>query len=454
MEKLRVPIPRARHVYSFPDALTSPVQRPAAFVSSSAIKYPRTPGASTSGEFSGPRILWHSLPPMFARPALPLSLGPVLLALACGAHPPAPAGEMQASQTLSAGTSAPPQPVPEARPAPTPAPAPAPTVAPEPTPAPSPAPASAGGLAPLSSEQRATMLAGAEDTLTPTPIHYVKSNEVRHDVWFPYVAGLGGAYLGVGSDQNYTVAAAARSELMFLSDIDRSVVDLHRVYEVLIEASEEPAALLERFNASQTEASVALLTEAFAGLPAPEKRRLLGLYRAARETVYIHLQRVIKRHQGETATTWLSDRAMYDHIRGLFKADRVRAMGGDLTGANSLQTAASAARNLGVPFRVIYFSNAEEYFNYSPQFVANVEAFPVEDRTVVLRTIYSKNWVHADQLWAYQVQPIADFKARLADRKNRSRNPMLRYAEIEGVLNKETGTKGLSLIRLPVATGS
>ena len=396
-----------------------------------------------------------------ARSALPSSLGPLLLVLACSAHPPAPAGEMQASQALSAGTSAPPRPVSEASSTSSPAPASSPVLASSPAPAPAapapaapapaPAPASAGGLEPLSSEQRATMLAGPEDTLTPTPIHYVKSNEVRHDVWFPYVAGLGGAYLGVGSDQNYTVAGAARSELMFLSDIDRSVVDLHRVYEVLIEASEEPAALVQRFHESQTEASIAVLTAAFAGLPEPEQRRLLRLYRAARETVYIHLQRVIKRHQGEVATTWLSDRAMYDHIRALFKADRVRAMGGDLTGANSLQTAASAAKALGVPFRVIYFSNAEEYFNYSPQFVANVEAFPVEDRSVVLRTIYSKNWVHADQLWAYQVQPIADFKARLADRKNRSRNPMLRYAEIDGALNKDTGTKGLSLIRLPVA---
>jgi len=409
---------------------------------------------STSGEFSGPRILWHSLPPMsVARPALPLSLGPLLLALACSAHPPAPAGEMQASQTLSAGTSAPPQPVPAARPAPTATPVAAPAPEPAPSPAAAPVPARAGGLEPLSRERRTMMLAGAEDTLTPTPIHYVKSNEVRHDVWFPYVAGLGGAYLGVGSDQNYTVAAIARSELMFLSDIDRSVVDLHRVYEVLIEASEEPAALVQRFAGSETEASIALLTTAFAELPPPEQRRLIGLYRAARETVYIHLQRVIKRHQGEAPTSWLSDRALYDHIRALFKADRVRAMGGDLTGANSLQTAASAARTLSVPFRVIYLSNAEEYFNYSPQFIANFEAFPVEDRSVVLRTIYSKNWVHADQLWAYQVQPIADFKARLADRKNRSRNPMLRYAEIDGVLNKATGTKGLSLLRLPVAIG-
>ncbi len=386
----------------------------------------------------------------------PLSLGPLLLALACSAHPPATAGEMQASQTLSAGTSAPPQAVLAASPAPSAAPTAAPTAAPSSSPAPAKATTpttGAGGLEPLSREQRATMLTGAEDILAPTPIHYVKSNEVRHDVWFPYVAGLGGAYLGVGSDQNYTVAGVARSELMFLSDIDRSVVDLHRVYEVLIEASETPEALVERFHAGQTEASIALLTAAFAELPIPEQRRLLGLYRAARETVYIHVQRVIKRHQGEVGTTWLSDRGMYDHIRGLFKADRVRAMGGNLTGTTSLQTAASAARNLGVPFRVIYFSNAEEYFNYGAQFVSNIEAFPVDERSVVLRTIYSKDWVHADQLWAYQVQPITDFKARLAERKNRSRNPMLRYAEIEGALNKETGTKGLSLIRLPVALG-
>jgi hypothetical protein len=126
-------------------------------------------------------------------------------------------------------------------------------------------------------------------------------------------------------------------------------------------------------------------------------------------------------------------------------------MGGDLTGANSLQTAAAAARALGIPFRVIYFSNAEEYFDYSRQFIANINAFPVEDSTVVLRTIYRKDWVHADQLWAYQVQPIVDFKRRLGERKNRSRNPMLRYAELDGTLNKETGTKGLSLIALPVA---
>jgi hypothetical protein len=293
--------------------------------------------------------------------------------------------------------------------------------------------------------------AGAEDPLVKTEIHYVKSNEVRHDVWFPYVAGRGGAYLGVGSDQNYTVAAAARSELMFLSDIDQSVVDLHRDYEVLIEASPDPASLHQRFHADAEAESVELLTAAFAGLPEPERRRLVRLYRAARETVYIHLGHVIKRKQGARATSWLSDPEMYAHIRALYQADRVRAMAGDLTGANTLQTAAAAAKALGVPFGVVYLSNAEEYFGYTPQFIANIDALPLAEDAVVLRTIYSKQWVHADQLWGYQVQPLADFKARLADRKQRNRNTMLRYAEIDRTLNKDTGTKGLSLVALAVA---
>ncbi len=391
------------------------------------------------------------------RPPLPhaaRSLALCLLIPACGAHPPASGPEKQAPQALSAGTSPAPvavAPVPEASPSATPPVAAGAPVAPVAAPVAEAAPKDSGELTPLSAGQRATLLAGAEDTLTPTPIHYVKSNEVRHDVWFPYVRGKGGAYLGVGSDQNYTVAGAARSELMFLSDIDRSVVDLHRVYEVLIEASETPELLLGRFEEGQAATSRELLETAFAGLPEPERRRLLRLYGAARETVLIHLRHVIKRKQGETPTTWLADPAMYAHIRGLFMADRVRAMGGDLTGSNSLQTAAAAARELGVAFAVIYFSNAEEYFDYSASFVANIEAFPLADGAVLLRTIYNKQWVHADQLWAYQVQPLADFKARLANRKNRSRNPMLRYAEIEGALNKETGTRGLSLVSLPVA---
>lgn len=364
---------------------------------------------------------------------------------ACGGHSPGTPAEKEAAPALAASTSPAPQPVLAAIHAPPPAAS--PPAAEPPPPAPTPDPPQA--LTALTAEQRTTMRAGPEDPLTPTPLHYVKSNEVRHDVWFPYIAGKGGAYLGVGSDQNYTLAAVARSELVFLADIDQAVVDLHRNYEVLIEASPDPAALVEKFQPGATEPSIALLTAAYADLPEPERRRLTRSYRNSRETVRVHLERVIKRKQDGEPTSWLSDPILYDHIRALFQADRVRPMAGNLTGPSALKSAGAAARAMGVPVRIIYFSNAEEYFMYIPAFVANVEAQIGDDSSVVLRTIYSKEWVHADQLWAYQVQPLADYKARLARRIN-GRNSLLIRVASDGTLNKDTGTKGLSLISMPV----
>lgn len=368
-----------------------------------------------------------------------------LLALlfACGGHSPAQPAEKEAAPALEAGSTPTPEPVLSATQPPPPAATPA-----EKPPEPPAAPAAPAGLGPLTADQLATLRAGPEDPLTPTPIHYMKSNEVRHDVWFPTLAGKGGAYLGVGSDQNYTLAAAAGSELVFLADIDQSVVDLHHNYEVLIEASPDPASLLARFQPAEAEATIAFLTTAHADRSEADRKRLLRLYRNARETVRVHLERVIKRTQDGKATSWMSDQKMYDRVRALFQHDRVRAMAGNLVGPHALQTAGAAARALGMPIRVVYFSNAEEYFMYTPQFIANVESLPVDDQTVVLRTIYSKEWVHADQLWAYQIQPMADFRQRL-DRRVSGRNSLLVRAAADGTLNKDTGVKGLSTIGVP-----
>lgn len=378
---------------------------------------------------------------------LPRLAGLVCAALLACDRPPAEPTPSTGAQALSAGTSPAPAPAPAPE-AEAPAPAPPELAAPAPAPA-DPEPAAAGGLGKLSAEQRALLLAGGEDPLTETELHYVKSNEVRHDVWFEHVAGLGGAYVGVGSDQNYTVIAAAGSELAFLMDIDQSVVDLHRCYEALIEASPDPQTLHARWDAAHEAESAELVRAAHSDRPEAEQKRLVRLFKAARETVWIHLGHVIKRSREGRPTSWLSNPEMYAHIRGLYQADRVRMMAGNLTGESSLQSIGAAAKALGVPVRVVYFSNAEEYFDYTRQFASNIGALAGDERSVVLRTIYSKKWEHADQLWAYQVQPLTDFQARLGDRKNRSRNVMLRYAELDGTLDRATGVKGFSRIARP-----
>ncbi|MGH1342220.1 MAG: hypothetical protein ACRBN8_11745 [Nannocystales bacterium] len=309
---------------------------------------------------------------------------------------------------------------------------------------PAPPPAPTDPLAPLSAEDQVTFLAGPTDGGEPLPNHYVKSNERRHDTWFPYVKDLGGAFVGVGPDQCYTVAAAQGAELMFLLDIDHMVVDVHNNYEVLIEASESPDELHQRFNATEQDASLALLEEAYADVDKKTRRLRLQTYRASRETIFRHLKHVIDRHQGDARTSWLSNPDYYTHIRTLFQNDRVRVMDGDLTGADTMTSVGIAATKLGVPVRVLYLSNAEEYYKYNKQYLANIAGLPGDSQSLVLRTIYNKEWEHADSLWNYQVQPLASYKGFLSGGKIRSRNSMFRAATEQKVLERTTDVPGVS----------
>jgi hypothetical protein len=311
---------------------------------------------------------------------------------------------------------------------------------------PAPPPVAVDPLAALSPEDMQIFLAGPTDGGEPLPNHYVKSNERRHDTWFPYVKDLGGAFVGVGPDQCYTIAAAQGAELMFLLDIDHMVVDVHNNYQVLIEASETPAQLHQRFNATEQDASLALLEAAYADADAKTLRLRLQTYRASRETIFRHLNHVIEREEDGARTSWLSNPDYYNHIRTLFQNDRVRIMDGDLTGADTMISVGIAATKLEVPVRVLYLSNAEEYYKYNKQYEANIAGLPGDEKSVALRTIYNKEWEHADTLWNYQVQPLASYQGFLSEGKIRSRNSMLRAAAEQNVLERTTTVTGLSRV--------
>ncbi len=326
----------------------------------------------------------------------------------------------------------------------TPEAAPAPAPAPEPK---APPVETVGGLTKLDDSQRASLLAGDEDAPFKVDTHYIQSNETRHDLWFPYIEGIGGACIGVGSDQTFTVAAHAKCELLFMMDIDTRVVELHRIYSVLVPRAESPQALVAMWSPEAEEQTKTLLEESLADMDEKDLRRLLIGFRVGRETVYRHLSRVVERTAGGEPASWLSDADKFAHMQALYETGRVRVMVGNLAGDKSLKTIAKACDDLGVKVRVLYMSNAEEYFKYVPDFVESIQGLPADDKSVVLRTIYSKKWQHAD-LWAYQVQPLLDFQTRLNDRKNRSRNPMMAYATYAGELDKTPGPEGLSLIAL------
>ncbi|WAS93912.1 LIC_10091 family protein [Nannocystis punicea] len=284
-----------------------------------------------------------------------------------------------------------------------------------------------------------------------TPLeHFTVSNEYRHELWFPFVRELGGVYVGVASDQNYTLLAAARSELAFLVDIDREVVDLHRIYAALIAAAPDPAAFLALFEPRDRRAAHEAIAAGLASDTRDQRSRAQALFEAQRESLAVYLQRVREEQTG----SWLADPAAYTYVREMFAAGRIRVHQGNLTGRTTMVDIAAAARALALPVTVLYLSNAEDYLFYTDRFAANVAALPGEARSVLLRTIHDRfsGWESAgegDARWNYQVQALPDFQRRLGDRthgRNQDRTSMLAAAVAAGAVERKA--RGLSAIAL------
>ncbi len=264
---------------------------------------------------------------------------------------------------------------------------------------------------PLSQDAR-QLLAALPNEHIPAPREfYYRSNERRHDLVAAPLAGLGGAIVGVGADQLYTLSAYARSVLVVAVDYDQRVALVHDLYQVLVPRSETPAQLIAHFDPEREAATIALLIDAYDG---SRERRLVRIYRRIRAQMRDYLQRQTRRLREGRPGSWLADAALYDHVRELFLQGRVLARTGDLTGTTTLRQIGATLRRLGLVVRVLYFSNAEQFFVYTPDFRQNMLALPTDARTVVVRTTRHRSLPNAaGDRWHYIVQDFTDFAERL-----------------------------------------
>jgi hypothetical protein len=241
--------------------------------------------------------------------------------------------------------------------------------------------------------------------------HFIVSDERAQHVFHHHVEGLGGLFVGVGTDQNYLMAAWARSEIVVMLDFDQVVVDLHGVYRALFLAAETPAEFLRLWGAEARDDAEAAIAAAEQD---PARVRLLQrLWRRTQVRVARRLAALRTIQRGAGIDWFLTDPAQYAWLRGLHQADRVFAVRGDLTKDVALRDVAAAAKVAGVPLRVLYLSNAERYFRYNEEFTGNVLALPFDERSVVLRTGSESTLggEKADHHYMYYVQRGLDFRA-------------------------------------------
>jgi hypothetical protein len=265
---------------------------------------------------------------------------------------------------------------------------------------------------PLTAEQRRVVDGVAGENTEPPGEHYYRSNEWRQDLLRAPLRRRGGALVGVGSDQNYTMAAMAGSEYVFLVDYDPFIPWIHAIYDTLVQASDTPAALIARFSQESEAETTALLRTAFEGRP--RATRMVRHFTRRRAAWEAYLVRVSQLERDGRPFSWLADAEMYRYTRRMFTEGRMIYRNGDVTGAVTVQSVAEACRRLGTTARVVYFSNAEQFFEFTPQFISNMKALPVDDRSVVVRTIRHRSIANAeDGRWHYLIHDFPDFVARL-----------------------------------------
>lgn len=226
-----------------------------------------------------------------------------------------------------------------------------------------------------------------DEPLPDAAAHYLVGNESRHDLFAAAIADRGGAYLGVGGDQNYTLIAVAGAELAFLLDRDPAIAALHRELGRRIVAALDPEALLR-------------------GLSDPADPPPAALARSWPALV-VHLRRVAARARDGRPTTWLSDPVLYARLRERWRSGAIHVVVGDLAGDVAMPTIAAAAASRGRAFAVVYLSNAEEAIAEPARLAANLRALPRSGGAVLLRTSGRPDVPAADGLWSYEVAPLA-----------------------------------------------
>ncbi|MCB1175735.1 MAG: hypothetical protein KDK39_19325 [Leptospiraceae bacterium] len=218
--------------------------------------------------------------------------------------------------------------------------------------------------------------------------HYPASNERRIDFFRPYVKDLGGTYIGVGTDQNLTFVAWARSEFAWLMDFDEVAVYVNRIHFFFLTQSPKFEDFSKLWSRKEKQNSYALLQKTFGSAAdwAAYKQAWLIAHRGESDVPERFYElKYMSRHFG--LKSFHNDPADYQYIRTLAMEGRIQAIPGDLRGQITMAAIAKKSAELKLPVRLLYLSNAEDYFDFPEDMRRNFKALPVDQKSVVIRTI-------------------------------------------------------------------
>lgn len=240
--------------------------------------------------------------------------------------------------------------------------------------------------------------------------HYLWCDEANLQLFYPHIKDLGGGYMGVGSDQAYLFVGWMKPRFAWLTDYDPWIVWLHKSYAAFFAEAETPEAFVALWDPKHAKASRALLDRVYAD--EPDRKRIVFVFRQAHRVVHRRLRRLRRKMERAKVPSYVTDAEDYAFVRAMVGNGRVSPRRVNLLAAEGMKGVAAEARALGIPIRVLYMSNAESYWRYGEPFRENIAAQPFDERSLILRTVASKN-VNDD--YHYNMQPGQNFQRWLAE---------------------------------------
>lgn len=236
--------------------------------------------------------------------------------------------------------------------------------------------------------------------------HYLSGDEAHLELFYPGVKDIGGIYTGVGSDQAYLIMGWMKADFAFQTDYDPWIRWLHLGYMAFFDQAEDFDQFRDYWKHKNVKSSAEFLETYYKDHP--EKKKIVFVFSRARGKAATRLRRLQRWMTEYNVPSFVTDKAQYDHVRAMIKNGRVRPMNCNLLDKNCLVGIGEASRKLSTPVRVLYTSNAEQYWPFGAQYRANIEAQNFDDKSLILRTLASKN-VNSD--YAYNQQPGNNLKA-------------------------------------------
>jgi hypothetical protein len=285
------------------------------------------------------------------------------------------------------------------------------------------------------------------------------------------LASPGGAYIGVGPEQNFTFIAKIRPKIAFIVDIRRQAMIQHLMYKAIFHLSPTRAdflsLLLSRpFKAPKPDpkASIDDLVAYFSSIPADmtvyaknlstirnmieqefqyalsqdDQESLAYIYRNFRTQGFrIGFEdqngRLVVQPEGRSPTfadilikrdlhgnpgCFLASVEDYSFVREMQEKNLIIPIVGDFGGKKALALVGNYLKKHGYIVSVFYVSNVELVLfefgsrNIFPNFVENVKKLPIDARSLLIRTNFAK-YGHPEQLPGYigctSLQKITSF---------------------------------------------